>query len=698
MQEDKNTTEPTNDQVENQDTVQAKSELSEERSEEPSNKLAVDEADTPETLDSKTASDELSENQSTDSQSEPVDVDDVAEDAIATTEEVSSVKPAVDVPEEAASKETTADADKPSADHEKEDAPEEDPIASLSLDEAEKAEVYQALKQFANTDDMRLVDRALKAIKPHFDKIHADEKEKALQDYLKEPGTEKEGFQYKGDDIDANFFVLYNSLRDKKQKYFSQLSKDKESNLKRKNEILDQIRNLVDGEETNVSIDQIKALQSEWKAIGPVHGQYAKTLWANYNALLDRFYDNRSIYFELKELDRKKNLEAKFQLCEKAEALNDEKNINKAIAQLNDLHEEFKHIGPVPKEEQDALWDRFKLASDNIYLKRKDFYQELKEKQSENVSLKMEIGNEAEELSKFDSDKITEWNQKTKEILELQKKWESAGGVPKEKSKEVNKHFWSSFKLFFSNKNAFFKKLDADRQVNLEKKKELLKRAESLKQSTAWDETTNELKTLQQEWRDIGPVPEKFRNDIYKKFKAACDAFFDNKRSDSSGQGLEFSENLKKKEEVCSMLEAYLNTDDIALEEVFGLIDKYSEIGFVPKESIDAIHQRFDGIIAQLLSFEELTEGQKNEIQIKIEVNKLKNSPHGAQKLNRKESAIRRKIGELENEIGTFQTNMDFFAASKNADKLKDELSAKVVKAEEEIIELKRQLKVFKQM
>lgn len=662
MEEQEKNTDTTNEIVENQEQVQEQPELTEK-------KVTVEtEQDTVEAVEEKAE------------------------------EEIGKTVSEAEVSDEAVDKVPNLGETPPNLVTEESEAKQEDPLENLNLESASKMDVYLSLKQFAATDDMRLVDRALKEIKPFYDKIYASEKELALNSFLAEPGVDKDDFQFKGDETDANFFLLYNTLRDKKQKYFSQLTKDKESNLKRKNEVLDEIRKLVDSEETNTSINIIKNLQSEWKSIGQVPGQHAKTLWANYNALLDRFYDNRSIYFELKELDRKKNLEAKLELCSKVEGLDSLENVKNAVHQLNDFHEEFKHIGPVPKEEQDALWDRFKAASDKIYEKRKGFYDELKSKLSENVALKMAIGDEVQAFTQFDSDKISDWNKKTKQVLELQKKWDTTGGLPKEQAKEVNKHFWSNFKKFFSNKNEFFKRLEAERQGNLQLKLELLKKAEELKESTEWDKTAKDLKNLQQEWRNIGPVPEKNRNEVYLKFKAACDAFFENKRSGSSGQTAEYQENLEKKEKVCSMLEAYVNSDDIALDEVYGLLDQYANVGFVPKESIDSIHKRFDAVIEKLLGFEELTEEQRAEIEIKVQINKLKNSPHGTQKINRKEQSIRRKISELENEIGTYKTNMDFFAASKNADKLKDELKEGIEKAENEILSLRQQLKIFRQL
>ncbi|WP_258104471.1 DUF349 domain-containing protein [Marinoscillum sp. MHG1-6] len=571
-------------------------------------------------------------------------------------------------------------------------------LENLNLDGADKKKIYAALKQFSSIEDMRLVDRALKEIKPYYDKIYQAERQAALEAFTAQEGNDEADFQFKGDELDSHFFLLYNTLREKKQKYFSQLNKDREQNLVKKNVILDRIRELVDGEETNVSIEEIKALQSEWKSIGQVPSQYNKTLWANYHALLDRFYDNRSIYFELKELDRKKNLEGKLELCEKAEALDELENIKEAIHQLNELHEEFKHIGPIPREEQDAVWDRFKAASDKIYSKRKDFFDHVKEELSHNAKEKYALGDEAEKFASFNSDRIGDWNKKTKQILELQKKWDKIGGLPRDRAKEINRHFWSNFKKFFSNKSDFFKKLESEREVNLEKKLELVKQAEVLKDSTDWNQTANELKKLQQDWRKIGPVPEKRRNDVYEKFKTACDAFFDRKRSQSSGEAQEYELNLKKKNEICAMLEAYLNSDEIELNQVYDLIDRYAEIGFVPRNAIEDIHHRFDEVMERLLNMEELSDNQRNELELKIQVNKLKNSPHSTQKINRKEGSIKKKISDLESEISTWKTNMEFFADSETADQLKEELMGKVDEAEKEIEDLRRQLQVFKQL
>lgn len=602
---------------------------------------------------------------------------------------------AQETPESSENKDQAAKTEEAAAHHEDE-TDDHDSQQELHLEGLDKAGLLKVLQEQANLENMRALDRVLREIKPLYDAFFQEERAAALQTFVGE-GNEESDFQFKGNSTDQTFFYLYNTLREKKQKYFSQLEKDKDLNLNRKNEILDKIRSLVDGEETTASIGKIKELQAEWKRIGPVPGQHAKSLWANYNALLDRFYDNRSIYFELKELDRKKNLEAKLELCEKAEALNSQENIKEAIFQLNDLHEEFKHIGPVPAEDQEPLWQRFKIASDAIYAKRKDFYDGLKSELQKNLEHKLALGVELKAFASFDSDRISDWNKKTKDILEIQKKWDAIGGLPREKAKEINKLFWSSFKQFFSNKNSFFKKLESEREGNMQLKKDLLAKAEELKNSDEWDKATNEFKQLQNKWREVGPVPERFRNEIYEKFKKACDHFFERKRNESTGGGpnKDYEANLRRKNDICSMLEAYLNSDVIELDQVYDLLGQYADVGFVPKAAIKEIHDRFDAITAKLLSLEGLSDQQRTELEIKVEVNKLKNSPHGSQKINRKESSIRKHISTLEAEINTWKTNVEFFANSKNGNQLRDDFNEKIAQATKEIEELKRQLEVF---
>ena len=411
------------------------------------------------------------------------------------------------------------------SEEEEEDAHEEE----FDFEHADKGELLKQLKELKNEEDYQRLDKILKAIKPRFDELYELEKNEALQRFVSE-GNEADSFEYHSDEGDKEFIAQYGLLKSKRNKHYKDLQNQREDNLKKKERLLEQLREIVDGEESTQSINSVKELQAEWKRIGPVPGAQNKTLWANYNALLDRYYDHRSIYFELKDLDRKKNLEQKLELCEKAETLASVEDLKSAIVQLNDLHEEYKHIGPVPKDDQEALWQRFKSASDAIYAKRKEYFDELKGQFEANLVLKQELISEVTNFLSFTSDRITEWNSKTNEILELQKRWEAVGGVPKEKAKEINRGFWNNFKKFFAHKNQFFKQLEGQRDDNLLKKNELIQKAEELKESTDWDSAAQRFKNLQAQWKEIGPVPEKVRKETYERFKAACDHFFNRRR------------------------------------------------------------------------------------------------------------------------------------------------------------------------
>ena len=561
-----------------------------------------------------------------------------------------------------------------------------------------KEELVAAIRELSQGGNVIKAERKAREIKPFFDEIKDKERQAALDKFIAD-GGEADDFDFKNDELTDRFEANYKLIRDNKYNYVKEQEGKKESNLKRKQEILEKLRDFVDSEETNIQFDAFKAIQNEWKEVGPVPGAYVKTLWANYNALVDRFYDNRHIYFELKELDRKKNLEAKLELCDKAEALAKEENVSQAIKDLNELHHEFKHVGPVPNEEREALWERFKAASDAIYDRRKEFVEGLKEELEANLVVKQELAESVQEFANFDSDRIKDWNKKTKELQDIQKKWEATGGLPRAKAKDVNRLFWSAFKSFYSNKGQFFKKLDALREENLEKKKELLQRAHDIKDNTDWQKTAGELKKLQSQWREVGPVPEKYRESIYHEFKQACDHFFEKKRENLGEAEKDFKDNLKKKEELCAAI-AKLATDKTSDLETFRkLQDEFNEIGFVPKAAISSIKSKYAEAVDKFInSIEGITNEERQKIRLENQINKIKSGPNSDEKLYRKEQNIRKQIGHLENDIAVWKNNMEFFADSKTADKLKEEFESKINAATKEIKGLKSQLKIVREI
>ncbi|MEQ8924925.1 MAG: DUF349 domain-containing protein [Fulvivirga sp.] len=578
-----------------------------------------------------------------------------------------------------------------------EDEEEEEEHEDVDYSNLNKEELVAAIRELSQSANFIKAERKAREIKPYFDEIKDKERQAALDKFIAEGGEEGD-FDFKNDELTDRFEANYKLIRDHKIQYVKDQENRKDANLKKKQEILEKLREFVDSEETNIEFNAFKAIQTEWKEVGPVPGAYAKTLWANYNALVDRFFDNRHIYFELKELDRKKNLESKLELCEKAEALSQEENVNQAIKDLNDLHHEFKHIGPVPNEEREPLWQRFKAASDAVYDRRKDFIDGLKEELEANLVVKEELAKQAQEFTQFDSDRIKDWNKKTKELQEIQKKWEATGGLPRAKAKEVNKAFWSSFKTFFNNKGQFFKKLDSMREGNLEKKRVLLEKAKELKDSTEWQKTANELKKLQTEWRDIGPVPEKFRESVYREFKEACDYFFDQKRAQLGEAEKDFSENLKKKEAICEEIVKLAENKSSDLEKFRQLQDQYNDIGFVPKGAISKIKSKWSEAVDKFInSIEGITNEERQKIRIENQINKLKSSPNASDKIYRKEQTIRKQIGQLENDIAVWKNNMEFFANSKTADKLKGEFETKIDAAAKELKGLKSQLRIVRE-
>ncbi len=637
---------------------------------------------------------------------------------------VEEVKPEVDVPQETTVEETTPVEGAPSQAEEPviaetEEAPASD--VAVTSEEAEdvdteeehdhddeedhqvidysnhtREQLTEVIEELTSENNFKKIDAILAQIEPLFQETEDAARQEALDKFIADGGEEAD-FEYRHDRLYNRFDASLRLIKDKKHTYYKEREANKEKNLQKKTELLDKLRELVD-EEATTSLNPIKEIQEEWKKVGQVPNQHNRTLWANYNALIDRFYNNRHILFELKELDRKKNQEAKTELCVKAEALDQMDNLKDAIIQLNEFHEEYKNIGPVPKEVQEELWQRFKAASDKVYHKRKEYLDSLKGELNENLEKKKVLAAELKAFTEFDSDRINKWNAKTKEILALQKKWDAIGGLPREHAKEVNKIFWGDFKKFFSNKNDFFKKLEGMRQENLEKKEALIQKAIELQESTDWDSTANKLKTLQQQWRDIGPVPEKVRNSIYEKFKAACDAFFNNRRANLSKADSEYAENLKKKEAIIQSILDAADKGTGSEKEMDEFLAMWQAVGFVPRGAMKSIEHKYSEALAKYVKGLDVEGQEEEQLMIKVELGGLQNGPNADRKLNKKEGELRRQIQEIEDNISLWNNNLSFFANSKTADKLKAEFDEKIEKAKEEIDHLKKQLKMVRSM
>lgn len=566
----------------------------------------------------------------------------------------------------------------------------------IDLAHLSKLQLVSLLKGKISHGNIIKIDKLVHDIKVVFDEIIIKEKEEGLSKFKADGGSEDD-FEFRPSDEEREFNKHYYEYRNQLGSLRKEAERQKEKNLVVKTELLNKLRDLVDGEETTLSMSTIKGLQEHWKSIGPVPISQNKNLWASYNALMDRFYDNRSIYFELKELDRKKNLEHKNELCEKAEALVNVKDLKDAIKALNELHDEFKHIGPVPRDAQEALWQRFKTASDMIYDRRKEFYDGQKEVFKKNQEEKESLIATLKTFMDFKADRIKDWNTKTKEILEIQKNWEKIGPVPREAGKEINKAFWASFKQFFHNKNLFFKELDEIRATNQANAEALIAKAEELKESIDWQNAANAFMKLQQDWKTLGPTPEKSRDALYKKFKAACDSFFESRRSSNKASNSEFELNLKKKQEICNQIQEASGVDSPREEILIKLIAEFNEIGFVPRKNMKDMQAQFKASVDSYLEKLNPDNSNKEDFLFRLNLNKIQADPNSIKTLNKKEHGIRKQITDLGNSVTLWRNNLDFFAASKTADKLRDQFEIKIQKAEEEIDKLKKKLSILKE-
>ncbi len=549
--------------------------------------------------------------------------------------------------------------------------------------------------------DVKNIDNALKVVRSAFEDIQQAEKSEALKAYVAENGSD-EGFEFRNDNYAIRFEGINIQIREKRQAFFQKLEREKEDYFEVKTRLLQRLREIVEIEEKGESKnnwESFKALQTEWKNAGNINSPHNGSLWSAYNALVDRYFDIRSIQNELKELDRKKNIEAKEAVVVKIEeiatSLQEMPINNVTLKKANELLQEYKHIGPGPREEQDALWERLKKAFDVIYDKKRELQSESAALSEEILKAKQQLLNQLLEYLKFNSDSINEWNAKTKEVQALQDQWNAIkGGMPREKGKEVSKSFWSSLKQFFKNKSEFFAKLEAKREANFVAKSELVKQArEILEKGDYSAPNTNRIIELQKKWKTIGHVPEKYKDSLFEEFKGICDTYFNNKREESKSQDSEYDKNLEAKTAICVEIEKLVEAGDTDLSKLPEFKKSFNAIGFVPRKDMKSIQDRFiKAINSYVKAASGLDKTEKDKLMLQNEAEVVLKAGGN---LGKAENDIRRKIKALEDEITLTKNNLEFFGFSKNADKLKAEYQKKIDKAEAELKDLNAKLKLI---
>jgi hypothetical protein len=554
-----------------------------------------------------------------------------------------------------------------------------------------KEELLNFLKELKLENNFQEANSTLKSIRQQYDHLFETEQQAALQKFI-EDGSLAEDFKYRKDEISTAFDAAYTSAKEKISAFFSGLEKQKHKNLEIKKQLLEQMRSIISSDESAESFQAFKKLQETWKATGQVPLADAKELWASYQALTDMFYNNRSVYFELKELDRRKNLSLKQEIVAKVEQLLSHSNVQVAYNEMRKLQDEFRHVGPVPKEDHEPIWTKLKVASDALHAKRQVFLEELTKIKEANFVLKTALIEKLKEHQDFVSEKIDEWKEKTNVVLAIQEEWKKVGQVPEDKLKELSKDFWALGKKFFSNKNTFFKKLDAKRQENYDKKVLLCEQAEALKDSEDFAATSKALIQLQKEWAKVGQVPIKYKDSIYLRFKNACDSFFQQQRDLKVQAETALQDNLKAKEAYLSELEAKLKANAAETEDsLFIHIQNWDELGFVPMDHKKTIQEKFRSALLAIIEKMPLDADAKEKLQLKIEVKQ-----GGTKQVESLVKDLQKKAGLIKAEIEQYNNNMAFFANSPKASALKEQITAKIAEAEVELKKLNDKLRILK--
>ena len=539
-----------------------------------------------------------------------------------------------------------------------------------------------------------------KDIKPHFDAALNEEQNAAMQKFIEE-GGEKDDFEYKaGVNARDTFNKAIKDLRDKISAAKAIAEAERVKNLRAKENILDQIKALNSSEETKESLTKLKELQTEWKKIKNVPKEHVERLWESYRVLNEIFYDKLSIDNEIAQLDRERNLDAKIDLCKKVSELAEEKSIKSALIAVKKYQEDWRNIGPVPKEANEEIWTRFKAEVDKIYASIKAETEKNEAVRQANLVLKLALIEKSKELATYATTRIKDWMEKTKEANELMEEWKKIGYVPMAEREKVWEEFKDIRNTFFNNKNNWFKSFNAVRNENLKKKQELVKEAENIAAAPIdWGKQTATIKNLQEQWKQVGPVPDKFNDEIWKKFRTACDLFFEKKAERFAEQNSEQGANLIAKKELITQLEgmaAIEAENPNALNELKTIQDAWSKIGFVPNKDKDAISKSYNDLLDKIYGRHRELRKNMRQADDRAHFESLANNNDGGQRLQREERILQERIKGLKTDIDTWDNNLGFFKNTNAKNEMVIQINDKIAAAKRMIKELEDKIKTIR--
>ncbi len=559
-----------------------------------------------------------------------------------------------------------------------------------------KEDIMERLREL-NKDPENAEKQELDQLKQVFYKLLKAEQESARKEFIEKNGEEAV-YTYQPSSEEADFKAIFSAIKERKYVQIQELEKQKEDNLQKKLTIIEKIKTMVESsEDVNKAYNDFKKLQQEWNEIRLVPQAKVNEIWKSYQHYVELFYDLIKINNEFREYDFKKNLEIKTNLCTTAEKLTTEEDVISAFHQLQKLHQQYRDTGPVAKDLREDLWTRFKTASTEINRRHQAHFETIKAEEQNNLDQKTVVCEIVESIEYETLKTFAEWDNKTQEIIALQAKWKTIGYAPQKLNQKIFERFRSACDDFFRRKGDFFKVLKDQMNNNLEKKKALCEKAEALKESTDWKETTEEMSKLQKEWKAIGTVPKKYSEALWKQFIGACDYFFDQKNKATSSQRNEQMENLSKKKEVIERLQ---NLDlsiegEEAVTRIKGLVKEYNEIGHVPFRDKDKIYKKFRELVDK--EFDRL---HVNAVNRKLSNfrNAISQGPKGGSKesqFGRERRDLMRTYDSLKNDIQTYENNIGFFASSKKGNSLVTELNRKVDKLKADLELIIQKIKVL---
>jgi hypothetical protein len=571
--------------------------------------------------------------------------------------------------------------------------------ADVNYDGLTREELVDMLEIAVAETDFNAVKTRIALIKFAFLKKKKDES-LAKYEEVSEEGVTKEELPPEQDELEIKFNELIAIYRTNKVRYSEEQEKIKQDNLKKKFQILDGLRVLISSEETlKKTYDEFKLLQERWKEIGMVPRTEINNLWQNYHFLVEKFFEKVKLNKELKDLDLRKNMEAKIALCEKTEELLLETSVIKSFKKLQKYHEEWKDLGPVPSDKKEEIWERFKNATDKINDRRREHYSLIEEDQNKNLETKNALCEQCEIVAGLPNESIKDWQENTNKINDLLKIWKNIGPVPQKVNVEIWTRFKTSLDSFFAIKKEYFDKLKEQQMHNYNLKVELCMQAEALNTSTDWKTTTNELIRLQGEWKKIGPVPKKHSDKIWKRFRTACDEFFNAKQSYFSNVQASEGENLNKKLNLMTRLKEHQfgNDKSANLEVLKNFQREWTEIGHVPMKEKDKLHNEFRALVNEHLDKLKISEVEMSTVSFQAKFDHLKNDPNARRVIGKEREFLSTKITKMKEEITLWENNIGFFAKSKSALIVKEEFESKISKAKSELTVLEAKMKILKQ-